>query len=506
MRSAVGRPPAAHLRDPRVDDGRRALDQFLERHRDDREGIDPGEARYDASSRLASARRVLIERTLLSPLAGQRHGCCSVAHPLMHDREDRIGGAPAGTRSAKPLPHQREVLLHLRHAFLVGQQIDSRRATASGVHCILNELLDDALAGDEVHHAVHRHAHERLAQLVGQRRQPIDDHHGLVVQRRLNGRGPGSRDRRRRWPPARCRSVPRRRGPARRRRGTARSTNRPRLGARATMNCVPGTADSIRGRCRGEHRHQPVQLVGTAPGQERHDRFRWHRARAAPPAIRAIRSRRRDPPADARRTTSQRPRAVERLFERKDRQHQIDQRLHRLDASRSPGPELRADVIHDRHAEPAHRGHQSEIEVRIVDEDEDVGPLARAACTRRRIHRIRVRQHAQDFDEPGDRQPVEVADQPAAGRLEALAAESEGVDSGIALREGPRRARRHRDRRTPRRTTASRACVQRAGLANVSGVMIGLILTSVSTRSSMVHAAAHDRGLERHAHAVDATG
>ena len=66
---------------------------------------------------------------------------------------------------------------------------------------------------------------------------------------------------------------------------------------------------------------------------------------------------------------------VERGLEREDRQHLRDESLHRVDVARAPGPQLRADVVDDRHAEPPNRARETEVEVGKVDRDEDVRPL-----------------------------------------------------------------------------------------------------------------------------------
>ena len=58
-------------------------------------------------------------------------------------------------------------------------------------------------------------------------------------------------------------------------------------------------------------------------------------------------------------------------------------------------------------------------------------------CVLRRLRQLlqdreRARDHAQRFGQAGDRQAVEVGDQPPAGRGEALAAEAEDVDVRLA--------------------------------------------------------------------------
>ena len=77
--------------------------------------------------------------------------------------------------------------------------------------------------------------------------------------------------------------------------------------------------------------------------------------------------------------------------------------------------------------------HQPEIEVGIVDEDQRVRLLRRAAastscCSVANERGITL----QRLGQAGDRQAVEVGDQPAAGGGEPLAAEAEHVDVGLA--------------------------------------------------------------------------
>ena len=60
--------------------------------------------------------------------------------------------------------------------------------------------------------------------------------------------------------------------------------------------------------------------------------------------------------------------AIERFFEREDHQHLADVLPHELDASLLPCPELRADVVDDRHTTLVQLAGKSQIEVGEVDE------------------------------------------------------------------------------------------------------------------------------------------
>ena len=106
---------------------------------------------------------------------------------------------------------------------------------------------------------------------------------------------------------------------------------------------------------------------------------------------------------------------VDLLLERKDDQHAVGDALHGLHPSRPPGPQLRADVVDDRHAELAHRVRQPEIEVGKVDRDEHVGPGFRGMRQEPAIDRVGAGQHARHLEEPGDRQALKVGDEARAG-------------------------------------------------------------------------------------------
>ena len=54
------------------------------------------------------------------------------------------------------------------------------RRDGAGREVILNQLGDDVPAGDEVHHAVRRHAHDAPADASTSRRQAVDDDHRAV--------------------------------------------------------------------------------------------------------------------------------------------------------------------------------------------------------------------------------------------------------------------------------------------------------------------------------------
>ena len=120
------------------------------------------------------------------------------------------------------------------------------------------------------------------------------------------------------------------------------------------------------------------------------------------------------------------------VLEGEDHEHTIDLRLHRLHPSGTPRPQLRADVVDDRDAEPAHRGHEPEIEVGKIDRDEDVRSPRPRFVGEAPEHRVRARQDAERLGETGHRHAAEIADEPRPGGAKPVAAESEDLGAGRA--------------------------------------------------------------------------
>ena len=181
-----------------------------------------------------------------------------------------------------------------------------------------------------------------------------------------------------------------------------------------------------------QHRGQAGQLVRPAAWQQRHDRTGRIEAEFAGE---------REPVRPRCRQLEQRMaheahvhalRAIQRLLEREDHQHPIDQRLHRLHAARAPRPQLRADVVDDRDAQRLDGAHQPEVEIGIVDEDQHVGPLFARGRHELLIGGPGSRQHLQRLGEAGDREPPEVGDQPRARAGELFAAEPERLEFRVA--------------------------------------------------------------------------
>ena len=309
------------------------------------------------------------------------------------------------------------------------------------------------------------------------------------VSTRTNGRPSAIRERRqavhddhrlaRASPPARWRcptpSPPRRRHSARRRCGPrrwrlARPARRQRAWTVERLEQRVGQmrrprddelhAWHLRGdeRQRGrEHRHRRAQLVRAASGQQRHG---W---RSRIEAVGAAGTRRAWPRTSIRSTsgwptnsTGMPSRSYTATSNGKIGSTCVDEPLHRLDAPRPPRPELRADVIHDRYAQPVDGGRQPEVEVGKVDGDEDVRAFAHArGATSRRYIPYDGGSTRMASVSPVTAKPAVVADQRRAGGSQPLAAEAADSARGIAAQQFAPRARRRTGRRTPRRRKSS---------------------------------------------------
>ena len=130
--------------------------------------------------------------------------------------------------------------------------------------------------------------------------------------------------------------------------------------------------------------------------------------------------------------------AVERFLERKDDEHPVHVRLHRLHASGTPRPQLRADVVDDGDAETAQRGEQPEVEVRGIDGHEHVRTQLTRFVDEPPQHRERARHDADGLGQAGDRQAAVVADEMTARGFETMAAEAEDFGVRHAAPGAPR--------------------------------------------------------------------
>ena len=262
-----------------------------------------------------------------------------------------------------------------------------------------------------------------------ERRHPVDDHHRRVVQR-ASARSPcPTRSARRRPPPAPRRCRPRR----------SRRRARLRAGVEQAVVEVRRARDhELRVRARSRESAGRGDEVGRMRRTSFGPAARQHRNRrrvgiAAP-------SRARNAVADAslRREIDQRMAdelhrhaglAIDRLLERKDHEHAIGDLANRLDPPGTPRPDLRADVVDDRDAEPlARRARGGKLKSEIVDDDERVGRSGLAASTSRRFAARKCRHLRDDLGEAGDRQAAVVLEETSAGRGELRPAQPADVD------------------------------------------------------------------------------
>jgi len=70
----------------------------------------------------------------------------------------------------------------------IGEERHHLRRRALWREVVLNQLGNDAAAGNEVRHRVGVDVHERLTESIRERRQPVHDDHRLLMQRALNRR------------------------------------------------------------------------------------------------------------------------------------------------------------------------------------------------------------------------------------------------------------------------------------------------------------------------------
>ena len=126
---------------------------------------------------------------------------------------------------------------------------------------------------------------------------------------------------------------------------------------------------------------------------------------------------------------------VDRLLELEDDQDSIRDLPHRPHAPRTPGPQLRADVVDDRDTEASDRARQPEVEVRKVDRHEHVRTPFGGVADEPPIHRVGLRKDARDLQQTRHRDAAEVADEGRAGLLKAIAAKAGNGGGGIRAQD-----------------------------------------------------------------------
>src|SRR5262249_14574901 len=122
---------------------------------------------------------------------------------------------------------------------------------------------------------------------------------------------------------------------------------------------------------------------------------------------------------------------INRLLEWKDHQHEVGDLTNGLQSAGAPGPDLRGDIVHDRHAQPFYPLSEPEIEVREIDDAQGAGP----GLTRRRHHsshdRERLWDLADGLGQSGHGETSIVSDQLSPGRGKLWPAESADNDRGV---------------------------------------------------------------------------
>src|SRR5262249_17214730 len=95
----------------------------------------------------------------------------------------------------------------------------------------------------------------------------------------------------------------------------------------------------------------------------------------------------------------------------------------------------------DRHAAPAERARQDEVEVGKVDRDQNIGTRPLGVGDQPAVGRPGARQERRHLEEPGHRQSAEVRDERRAGLAQAIAGEADDCgrryDAPDLAREDP---------------------------------------------------------------------
>ena len=173
--------------------------------------------------------------------------------------------------------------------------------------------------------------------------------------------------------------------------------------------------------------------------------------------------------------------AIDRLLERKDHKHAIRDLLDRLEPLRPPRPDLRADVVDHRHAEPANQRREPEVEIRKIDQHERVRTRALRLGDELAARGDRSGQLGEGFGQAGDGEIAIVVDEAAARRRELRA--TKAGDGNVRI-DRAQLARQRAGVEIAGRLAAreEQARAQDAGRLNSAGSTGELILTSVTVR------------------------
>ena len=103
------------------------------------------------------------------------------------DGHHGLGGATARARSPELGLHHLQPVAHGGRAAGILEYGDRVIRDGLGREVVLHEFGHDFLPRDEVRHRERVHTNEGAAEPIGQGRQPVDDHHRALSERRLHG-------------------------------------------------------------------------------------------------------------------------------------------------------------------------------------------------------------------------------------------------------------------------------------------------------------------------------
>src|SRR6516162_9629228 len=120
---------------------------------------------------------------------------------------------------------------------------------------------------------------------------------------------------------------------------------------------------------------------------------------------------------------------VELLLERENHQHFIYKFADEPNARLSPGPKLRADVVHDRNTSSLQLPRQPEVEIGKVNQHGDLGPAAVHRSHHLAKQSINARQMSHHLRKANNRDLMSIDNQIASSLSHRLAAHSEELST-----------------------------------------------------------------------------
>ena len=184
--------------------------------------------------------------------------------------------------------------------------------------------------------------------------------------------------------------------------------------------------------CRRQQiRQDSIHFIRPAAGQQRDRRLRGCQAEPAQKAFASLASLREIDERMADELHWHPAISIDLLLERKNHEHKIGNRANGFQASGAPGPDLGADVINDRHAEPFEVSCERKVEVGEIDRDERVGRLGAGRRGELPKRRPRSRDNHDRLGQAGNRQPAVIGDQASARGRQLRSAEAGDVDAGV---------------------------------------------------------------------------